>query len=313
MSHIRTSSAVGGSAASGDSSSLTHVTVNAALENELREIMEKLKSAFTHLIAPQATIIGESYVDTSASDEGLDALESELIQVLEPERQAAAATGHVGGSSGAIASPASAAAASSTSSLSSLLGIGSDKLKYAPARRNVAIQKVSYSQGQMSQLKSDLSTEIHATSLLHHAQSLLGLIGRLKLSMLLAESAQDRARQDRIHADAMSLARDGATATTATIMDTSGSGRRATSVDAPPYSSSSSSIHPSLIPPHQMPLHLQRTQQLMQYSGLDLSAQMIELERQLQELNEEERRLKEQTQAQTQQQAQTSQSPNDQR
>lgn len=152
---------------------------------------------------------------------------------------------------------------SGSGSGSSGAGLSADKLKPVPPRKSLPVQKLSYSQLQTSALKQTYQTAVNANNLVHHTHSLMGLVARLKLAVLLAHSAQDAARQ----------------------------GKTGNAPESPEAAAAQSSlrhpleapIHPGAIPAHLLPLHMQRTQQQLHDSGLDLYAQVCEIDRQLED------------------------------
>jgi hypothetical protein len=180
--------------------------------------------------------IGESYEDKNVVDEG-EALDADLAELLEVGGAAApaataATTAGAGGSSGGGGSGGGGTG-----------GLAGEKLKFVPPRKSIPVQKLSYSQLQASALKQSYQTSVNAHNLVHHAHSLLGLVGRLKLSVLLAKAAQDASRQERDGKHSVDPAA-AAAAAAASLRHP---------LEAP--------IHPSTIPAHLLPLHLQRTQQ----------------------------------------------------
>lgn len=82
--------------------------------------------------------------------------------------------------------------------------------------------------------------------------------------MLLAQSAQDASRREPSAAAAPDADGDGAAAAAARHP-----------LEAP--------IHPSAIPAHLLPLHMQRTQQQLHDTGLELYSQVCEIDRQLED------------------------------
>jgi hypothetical protein len=215
------------------------LSASAPLEGELRELITKLQQSFAQLVHPTSTVIGESLEDKNAlMDADSDAthsadgsggggarnIEAELAELRE-----------IGGGIAALGATGAV-----------------EKQKPIPVRKAVPVQKVAYSQLQTSAMKQSYQTTVNANNLVHHAHSLLGLVGRLKLSMLLAHSAQDRNRQELTEAP-----------------DTLRHPLEA--------------VHPSSIPAHQFPLHLQRTQQQLHATAMDLQAQMNEIDRRMEE------------------------------
>jgi hypothetical protein len=211
------------------------------LEAELRELVTKMQRSFTDLLHPSTSLIGESFEDKTTGgtgsaaggpgsgagggeDENLDEGLQALFRIGEAS----------------TAQPPLWAVGSTRAS-----GLADERLAPVPARKAVPVQKISYQQLQASAVKQAYQTSVHANSLVHHAQGLLGLVSRLKLSGILAEAALDATRRER----GAAAAADPATAAAA---DDSA---------AAPRHPLEAAIHPSNIPPHLLPLHLQRTQQ----------------------------------------------------
>lgn len=234
------------------------VLASAPLEGELRELVVKMQQTFAQLVHPTSAVIGESIEDKNAMEDA-------------------------DGSGGGVGSGGPDGASSLESDLADLREIGGglaalgatgavDKQKAIPVRKPVPVQRVAYSQLQAGAMKQAYQTTVYANTLVHHAHSLLGLVGRLKLAVLLAHAAQDRNRQEPTEApDTMRHPLE------------------------PP-------MHPATIPAHHFPLHLQRTQQQLHASSMELDAQMNELDR-LMEDEADQRRTRE-TPAQRQQQQQ---------
>jgi len=140
-------------------------------------------------------------------------------------------------------------------------GLADERLTPISARKAVPVQKISYQQLQASAVKQAYQTAVYANSLVHHAHGLLGLVSRLKLSGILADAALDATRRER-----------NATATPA-----------AAPSEEHAHHPLESSIDPATIPPHLLPLHLQRTQQQLHDSGLELYAQVADIDRQIED------------------------------
>jgi hypothetical protein len=177
--------------------------------------------------------------------------------------------GSGGGSAGAAAAAAGGA------------GAAQDKQRPIEARKAVPVQKLAYSHLQTNSLKQSYQMTVNANNLVHHAHSLLGLVARLKLAHLLANSALDRTRQQAEELDATTAGIDGIAA-----------------AEEPLHPLEIGVPHPSTIPAHMMPAHLLRTQQQLHHTGLDLYAKISELDRQVEKL-QWERQKEEKGSAQT--------------
>lgn len=234
-------------------------------------------ASLLHVLFCCVSQVGESVEDANALDDDAQADADDLAGLLEIGGGVAA--GGVSGVGGSV-----------------------EKQKSVPQRKAMPVQKVAYSQMQASAMKQAYQTTVNANNLVrahtlardgsavqrqcisavdltpialcsacrpshvvmircpqvHHAHSLLGLVSRLKLAVLLGESAQDRSRQSAA----------GGESSTSTVV------AAAHPMEAP---------HPSQIPAHHLPLHLQRAQQQLHQTSLELQAKMNELDRQVEE------------------------------
>ena len=179
------------------------------LEAELRELVTKMQRSFTDLLHPSTSLIGESFEDKTTGGTGSSAggpgsgAGSGEDEHLDDSLQALFRIGEA-----PMAQPPLWAVGSTRTS-----GLADERLAPILSRKAVPVQKVSYQQLQASAVKQAYQTSVHANSLVHHAQGLLGLVSRLKLSGILAEAALDATRRERGAAPPPSRGGIGATST----------------------------------------------------------------------------------------------------